>query len=180
MLTVVMATRNRAGVLHRVLDSFAALEIPRGGWKLVIVDNASTDATPEVLRNSRLTSQGHLGWFLPQAGVRHIIRPEQLTQRWILDRAYRNGLGVGLTCAPDCTKGPRLKGIPAALLLRLIAYGSLAMFVRPLPPSALRLQLLFRDSWFRGLADSLQEITSPIRPATSNTMQAETQTPLAL
>ncbi|MGK2941530.1 MAG: glycosyltransferase [Immundisolibacter sp.] len=50
MLTVLFATRNGAPRLPRVLQAFAALEPPTGGWKLVVVENASTDDTGEVLQ----------------------------------------------------------------------------------------------------------------------------------
>jgi L-malate glycosyltransferase len=45
MLTVVIATHNGARTLPRVLEAHCALVAPPGGWKLVIVDNASTDGT---------------------------------------------------------------------------------------------------------------------------------------
>jgi glycosyltransferase involved in cell wall biosynthesis len=49
MLTVLMATRNRARILRDVLDSYCHLEPPSSDWKLVIVDNGSTDQTAQVL-----------------------------------------------------------------------------------------------------------------------------------
>jgi glycosyltransferase involved in cell wall biosynthesis len=49
MLTVLLATRNRAHFLPGVLDALCALKSPTGGWKLVIVDNGSTDQTEQVL-----------------------------------------------------------------------------------------------------------------------------------
>ena len=49
MLTVLIATYNGAATLPEVLAAYARLTPPAGGWKLVIVDNGSTDATPEVL-----------------------------------------------------------------------------------------------------------------------------------
>jgi hypothetical protein len=49
MLTVLMATRNRARILRDVLESYCHLEPPSSGWRLVIVDNASTDDTPQVI-----------------------------------------------------------------------------------------------------------------------------------
>ena len=49
MLTVIFATRNRSRTLPTVLDAFAHLQPPSGGWKLVIVDNGSTDRTREVI-----------------------------------------------------------------------------------------------------------------------------------
>jgi len=51
MLTVLLATRNRARVLHEVLQSFVQLCQPSSGWKVVIVDNGSVDQTEEVIRS---------------------------------------------------------------------------------------------------------------------------------
>lgn len=49
MLTVLLATRNRGRVFESVLESFCRLQSPSGGWKLLVVDNGSTDATPQVV-----------------------------------------------------------------------------------------------------------------------------------
>lgn len=49
MLTVLLATHNGAGTLPRVLEGYTRLQSPEGGWRLVIVDNASTDATAQLL-----------------------------------------------------------------------------------------------------------------------------------
>jgi len=49
MLTVVMATRNRARILRDVLESYCRLEQPSSGWKLIVVNNGSTDHTAQVL-----------------------------------------------------------------------------------------------------------------------------------
>ena len=49
MLTVLMATHNGAPTLPAVLDAYDKLAPPRGGWKLVIVNNGSTDKTQEIL-----------------------------------------------------------------------------------------------------------------------------------
>ena len=46
-----LSSRNGARHLGRVMDGFAALHAPEGGWKMVAVDNASTDGTGEVLRS---------------------------------------------------------------------------------------------------------------------------------
>jgi hypothetical protein len=126
---------------------------------------------------SRLKSKGHLGWFVSQAEVRHIIRPEQITEHWILDRAYRNGLGVGLTCPPDCASGPQIAGMPLRLLLRIVAYSSLARLARPLPTSTLRLRILFRNSWFAGLGASVRNIgAAHLCSEMAGIMTPETQT----
>jgi glycosyltransferase involved in cell wall biosynthesis len=50
VLTVLIATRNRAQTLPAVLDAYCSLIEPPGGWKLLLVDNGSTDRTPEVIR----------------------------------------------------------------------------------------------------------------------------------
>ena len=49
MLTVLIATRNRARILHDVLESYCHLQQPPLGWKLIVVDNGSTDHTAQVL-----------------------------------------------------------------------------------------------------------------------------------
>lgn len=49
MLTVLLATRDRATILRETLEAFCRLQAPSSGWKLVIVDNGSTDQTPAVL-----------------------------------------------------------------------------------------------------------------------------------
>jgi len=49
MLTVLIATYNGVETLPEVLNAFCALEPPEGAWKLVIVDNGSTDHTKEII-----------------------------------------------------------------------------------------------------------------------------------
>jgi glycosyltransferase involved in cell wall biosynthesis len=49
MLTVLIATYNGAKTLPEVLKAYCALEPPDRGWKLVIVDNGSTDDTKEII-----------------------------------------------------------------------------------------------------------------------------------
>ena len=49
MLTVLMATHNGGQTLPRVLDAYSKLDTPPGGWKLVIVNNGSTDDTGEII-----------------------------------------------------------------------------------------------------------------------------------
>lgn len=50
MLTVLMATHNGAKTLPRVLAAYLALKPPADGWRLVVVDNASTDDTPRIIK----------------------------------------------------------------------------------------------------------------------------------
>lgn len=49
MLTVLFATKNRAAILRQTLEAFCSLQAPSSGWKLIVVDNGSTDQTPAVL-----------------------------------------------------------------------------------------------------------------------------------
>ena len=51
MLTVLIATRNGAKTLPLVLDAFTGLKSPTSGWKLVVVDNGSTDNTGEIVKS---------------------------------------------------------------------------------------------------------------------------------
>lgn len=50
MLTVIFATFNGERTLPTVLDAYKRLEAPSGGWKLVVIDNGSTDRTPAILQ----------------------------------------------------------------------------------------------------------------------------------
>lgn len=47
--TILLATRNRAPTLEAVLTDYCELEVPAGGWEVVIVDNGSTDRTKQVV-----------------------------------------------------------------------------------------------------------------------------------
>ncbi len=51
MLTVLIATRNGSRTLPGVLDAFTRVQVPSSGWKLVIVDNGSTDRTREIIES---------------------------------------------------------------------------------------------------------------------------------
>lgn len=44
-----MATRDGLGTLPKVLDAYCRLMPPAGGWRLLIIDNGSTDGTAELL-----------------------------------------------------------------------------------------------------------------------------------
>jgi glycosyltransferase involved in cell wall biosynthesis len=51
MITVLIATHNGADTLPEVLRACCRLEAPDGGWKLVVIDNASTDQTRNVIES---------------------------------------------------------------------------------------------------------------------------------
>jgi len=42
----------------------------------------------------RLSREGHRAWFVPEAVVAHLVRPEQLQKGWALKRATRWGRGI--------------------------------------------------------------------------------------
>jgi L-malate glycosyltransferase len=51
MITVLMATHNGARTLPIVLSAYCELEAVPGDWRLVIIDNASTDSTMEIVQS---------------------------------------------------------------------------------------------------------------------------------
>lgn len=53
MLTVIVATYNGGSALAQMLDALCALEEPVGGWRLILVDNESTDESFELLKRYR-------------------------------------------------------------------------------------------------------------------------------
>jgi L-malate glycosyltransferase len=65
MLTLLIATHNGAYTLPRSLAAHCQLVPPAGGWRLVIVDNGSTDATSEII--SSFTDRLPLTYLLERA-----------------------------------------------------------------------------------------------------------------
>ena len=57
MISVLIATRNRGPELESQLRSFEALEIPDGGWELLVIDNGSSDGTASLLQNLAAAGQ---------------------------------------------------------------------------------------------------------------------------
>ena len=51
MLTVLMATHNGASTLPMVLEAYCRLKSVARGWKLVIVNNASSDGTQDIIES---------------------------------------------------------------------------------------------------------------------------------
>jgi glycosyltransferase involved in cell wall biosynthesis len=119
--------------------------------------NALSAMGSETEFTRRLTAAGHRARFVAEARVRHIIRPEQFEESWILARAYRNGLGTARTNPPALAEGRGLvAGLTWRLLLRLVVFRAGARIAAPLPASAWRLRMLFKDRWFAGLATGVR------------------------
>jgi glycosyltransferase involved in cell wall biosynthesis len=102
----------------------------------------------------RLRQAGHVAWFVPEACVRHIVRREQLTEAWILQRAWRNGLGTGVSYPPDWVLASMAGGGGLARRMAVARAGS--VLARGLPASALRLRLLYRERWLAGMAEAVR------------------------
>lgn len=51
MVTVLLATHNGADTLQQTLESLCRIETGGLDWRVIAVDNASTDATPQILRS---------------------------------------------------------------------------------------------------------------------------------
>ena len=53
MLTLIITTRNGARTLPDLFDALSRVRVPPGGWKVVLVDNGSTDSTKSVVERFR-------------------------------------------------------------------------------------------------------------------------------
>ncbi|MGO8703715.1 MAG: glycosyltransferase family 2 protein [Candidatus Brocadiia bacterium] len=112
-LSVIVATRNRAPALRRCLDALAAQDFRGLNAELVVVDNASTDATPQALAEElsrrrlplKVVAEPQLGLSharnagIQQASGRFIIFLDDdalATPRWLAayERLFRQGRPV--------------------------------------------------------------------------------------
>lgn len=117
----------------------------------------------------RLERRGHRAWFARKAVVRHLVRPEQMEQRWVIGRAYRCGLGAARV-EPAYRERMREGAMPPGLVGRRLAYGSAAAAARRLlPPGRLRFWLEWQDSLVRGLCDGFAAARPAEVPSTITT-----------
>jgi glycosyltransferase involved in cell wall biosynthesis len=65
MMTVLMPTHNGGDTLERTLENLCLLEQPKGGWVLLIVNNASTDNTEKLIYS-----------FRERLPIKYIIEPK--------------------------------------------------------------------------------------------------------
>ena len=66
--TVAVCTHNHADRLERTLTDLQSIRVPEAPWELLVVDNACTDATPEMLTRHRWPT----GWSV------RVVREEKL------------------------------------------------------------------------------------------------------
>ncbi len=69
LISIIVCTRDRADELSRTLAALARIQIPPGGAELIIVDNASTDDTPQVIRQTGLPNLAVRSVRQPQPGL---------------------------------------------------------------------------------------------------------------
>ncbi len=48
-VVIIMATCNGAKTVPKVLDAYASLAVPEGGWSAIVIDDGSTDNTREII-----------------------------------------------------------------------------------------------------------------------------------
>lgn len=92
LITVALCTHNHANRLQRTLDDFRTLISPSRQWELVVVDNWSTDKTPDLLANT--------AWHPPGIPVR-IVREEKLGLSNARNRALIEARGKYLLFIDD-------------------------------------------------------------------------------
>ncbi len=74
-ISVILCTFDRCAYLRKVLDSIAGSELPESvEWEVLIVDNNSSDQTPEVAREFTVRYPAHFRYILePQQGKSHAL-----------------------------------------------------------------------------------------------------------
>ena len=91
-LTVALCTHNHRPRLERTLAALAQLHAPQSPWELLVVDNASTDGTAELLADS--------AWRANRGNVR-VVREPKLGLSHARNRAIRDAGGEYLVFMDD-------------------------------------------------------------------------------
>lgn len=91
-ITVALCTHNHADRLARTLSDLSHLQMPTRPWEFLVIDNGSTDATPQVLASS--------SWRLAKVETR-IVREEKLGLSNARNRALREARGEYLIFMDD-------------------------------------------------------------------------------
>lgn len=92
LITVALCTHNHADRLAKTLADLAMVYPPDGAWELLVVDNASTDATSGILAASH--------WRPADVNVR-IVREERLGISYARNRALQEARGEYLLFIDD-------------------------------------------------------------------------------
>lgn len=122
----------------------------------------------------RLERAGHRAWFVADATVEHVVRAEQLTEEWVLSRAYRHGRGVYRYVDPPGTHVAKVRGVPVDMELRRAAYAAAARAARRVPwPSARRFWWIWKAEWLRGATEALRVGAAGPAPAGPGPPQSE-------
>lgn len=96
-VSILISTRDRADSLARTLESVAAAKVPeRCNVEVILVDNGSTDATPEVIRSFNPSSKE----------VQFLVEPRPGKAR-ALNRALRKANGEIFLFTDDDVRVPR-------------------------------------------------------------------------
>jgi len=89
--TIALCTHNHADRLLRTLADLPGIRTPRAAWELLIIDNASRDATPEILASNPWPA----GWTV------RVVREEKLGIANARNRAIREAKGEYLIFIDD-------------------------------------------------------------------------------
>jgi glucosyl-dolichyl phosphate glucuronosyltransferase len=91
LITAALCTHNHANRLIRTLAELPRIRSPKAPWELLIVDNASSDATPDILARQ----QWPTGWKV------RVVREEKLGLSNARNRAIGEALGEYLIFIDD-------------------------------------------------------------------------------
>ena len=102
---------------------------------------------------TRLKRRGHLSVFVREAELHHLVRSEQLTEAWVLQRAYRHGLGFP-QAHPDFSSGRfRIAGVPARCLAIAAAWRLQAATVARISDHENSFRINWQSHWHAGVCD---------------------------
>jgi len=133
-----------------------------GGFNPDRGPGARTNATgQEMDMQSRLIAIGVRGKYLSRARVWHYVPTSRCTPKWTLQRAYRDGVGRGLSEQHADT----FLGFPIVLLARVIALLSVLLMTRSKYDPVARFELRLRIRYLLGYRKGLRLRPAPPLPA---------------
>lgn len=91
-LTVALCTHNQKERLQRTLRGLAQLSRPANSWELLIIDNASTDGTSELVTTT--------DWSMPDITIR-VVQEEKLGISNARNRAVKEAIGEYIVFVDD-------------------------------------------------------------------------------